>query len=468
MPELPEVETVKRILEPVVSGKKILDIRIFREANVLSGADNLRKSLIGESFLSVDRKGKFLIFHLTGDFVLLSHLRMEGKYFERKAGSSPEKHDILIFDFYDGSALAYNDVRKFGVLELKQESDYLSTPPLSELGKEPKDIDALDLYNGLQKRTKTPIKEALLDQTLIAGLGNIYDDEVLFATKISPKRLASSISLDEAKSIKEEATRILDMAIENGGSTIKSYHPKEGMDGRMQSHLLAYGHGGEPCPRCGFPLRKISIGGRGTVYCPFCQKIEGKPLLVAVSGPIASGKSAVSSYLSKRGYYLLDCDKLAHESYSDISVKEAIKEEFGPLSCKEGNIDKSYLSSQIASSNEKKKALEKIIHPYVYRKIDETIASGEHKKIVLDIPLLAGSPYEEEADLIIYVEADESLRKERLLARGVDPSKYLSINDKSIYRRIKKESPIHIDGGKPLKDTEEALSKMSFLFDEIL
>ena len=136
MPELPEVETVRRILEPIVKDETIASIKVYREKNILTGADLFVSSLIGEKFLSVSRVGKYLLFHLTNDKVIVSHLRMEGKYFERETPKE-EKHDILCYVFESGKCLAYNDVRKFGVIELYKENEIMTKSPIHKLGKEP-------------------------------------------------------------------------------------------------------------------------------------------------------------------------------------------------------------------------------------------------------------------------------------------------------------------------------------------
>ena len=156
MPELPEVETIVRYLNEYLPGKKIKDIRIFREKNVLSGALSFQKELIGESFLKVTRRAKFLIFHLSNDKVVIAHLRMEGKYYFEEKDLSQKKHDILIYDFVDGSSLHYNDVRTFGTLELSNEKEYLQVSSLSSLGKEPFSISSEEFFSLLQKKGKHP------------------------------------------------------------------------------------------------------------------------------------------------------------------------------------------------------------------------------------------------------------------------------------------------------------------------
>jgi len=462
MPELPEVETIRRILEPAIKGKTIKDIRVFRAASVLSGAAEFQSSLRGETFLSVSRKGKFLLFHLANDKVVISHLRMEGKYFEGHTGEPVEKHDVLIYDFVDGSDLRFNDVRKFGIIILSSEERYLQEPPLSTLGKEPWDLSVNELFAGLQKKRIEPIKEALLDQTLISGLGNIYDDEVLFASKINPRTPASQITLKQCERILLESRRVLSEAILYGGSTIRSYHPKEGVNGQMQTKLLAYGQGNKPCSVCDFPLRKISIGGRGTVYCPRCQRLPERPLIVGVTGPIASGKSSVAEYLEKKGYEGIDADLIVRELYEKGALNEALAKAFGAEAIRDGKPNREVLA-RLAEEPAQRHLLEKIVHPAVYEEIRKRLALVKKPRVVLDIPLLIGGPLEEECDLIIAVFADEKTQASRLLLRGKDPHVALLLNKGWPRGAAKKKAGLVIDGNGSLSDLKKQLDKATYL-----
>ena len=460
MPELPEVETVVRILNGFVPNKTIKDIRIFHEKSVLTPASTFKASLIGETFLPCTRIGKFIIFHLTHDKVVISHLRMEGKYFEGKAGEKPEKHDTLIYDFTDGTSLRFNDVRKFGIVELKSEKDYRTTLPISKLGKEPWDLEPKELCEHF-KHISGPVKNALLDQTIILGLGNIYADEVLFASKINPKTPTKTLSIEECQRLIEESRRILSEAIKQGGSRIRSYHPKEGMSGNMQNELHAYGHEGMKCDRCGAPMRKIALGGRGTTYCPICQPLKGMPLIVGVTGPIGSGKSSVSSYLSSKGFKVLDADKIVHFLYKEESVKDGLKKLFGKSVFKDNEVDYKALLSVVSINDKKKKELEGYIHPLVYKKMEEEIHSGKYKKVVLDVPLLVGGPMEKECDIIIYVEANKDIRMERLIKRNVDPKKFFELNDSFPTKKAKKAASIILDGSGSLDDLYKELDHLA-------
>ncbi|MBQ7994704.1 MAG: DNA-formamidopyrimidine glycosylase [Bacilli bacterium] len=426
MPELPEVETIKTILDDIVKNKTIKSIKILRDKNILNDPGFFVSSLVGQTFLNVSRIGKFLIFHLTSSLVIISHLRMEGKYFEGKVGDPVEKHDICIYEFTDGTTLRYNDVRKFGIIKLSKEDTYLNEPPIDNVGPEPFSITKEELYEGLKKKSG-PIKEALLDQSLIAGLGNIYDDEVLFATKINPKMEANKVTLEQCQAIIDESIRILNIAIKNGGSTIKSYHPKEGVNGLMQNNLLAYGHGNEPCSRCSFPLRKIFIGGRGTVYCPRCQKEEGKPLIIGITGPIASGKSTISSYLKDKGYEVIDADKIVDSIYKNNDFGQDLQVFLGDI-YENNQINRTKLLDKMIEDASFKKDFETRIHNRVFSIIKDKISKSKSDKIVLDVPLLVPSPIEELCDLIIMADAKEEVRKNRLIERGKDPEKAFKLN----------------------------------------
>ena len=278
MPELPEVETVKNILKKDIVNKKIdkIDVNYFKIIKNVS-KDLFINSLIGQSFIDVNRRGKHLIFELY-DYYMVAHLRMEGKYFLMH--DEPfNKHDHIIFYFEDGSNLRYNDVRKFGTIHLfdkniyKSMSDLYKVYPLNVVGLEPFDSDMSVNYlcNHFKKKIKTPIKTVLLDQSIIAGLGNIYVDEVLYLSKIHPLKIASKITESEAKAILDSSIKVLNKAIELGGTTVKSFQSSHEISGRFQNELCV--HTKELCP-LGHDVKKIKVGGRGTYYCPMCQVEE--------------------------------------------------------------------------------------------------------------------------------------------------------------------------------------------------
>lgn len=270
MPELPEVETVCRKLKPHILNKKIerLTIRypgIIRtpevEAFQLNAAHN--------TFTNVTRNGKHIIFHLS-DYKIVSHLRMEGKFNIVSTDTPFDKHDHIIFHLSDERDLRYNDVRKFGTMDLVK--DEYEIKAIKALGPEPnsKDLTLSHLKTHLAKK-KTSIKNALLDQSIISGLGNIYVDEVLYQSSVHPTRLANTVLDKELTNIIKATNGIIERAIERGGSSIRSYNSL-GEEGNMQSLHRVYGKKGEPCPSCLTLIEKIKVNGRGTHFCPTCQK----------------------------------------------------------------------------------------------------------------------------------------------------------------------------------------------------
>lgn len=269
MPELPEVETVRRCLLKSVLDNKIVEITSNYPEMVEGDFDDFKNNLIGHRIINIDRKGKYLIFKLD-NINLISHLRMEGKFFYQQKNEPVNKHIHMIIRFENDYELRYQDTRKFGRMVLKDNDALFTTPPLSNLGADANDetIDVNDFINKLQKRKNT-IKEALLNQEIISGLGNIYVDEVLALSHISPLRKANSIDLEEAKLILSSAKEILDKAIIYKGTTIRTYTSSLGVKGEFQEFLLV--HTKTICPYCNAPISKSKIGGRTSYYCTKCQ-----------------------------------------------------------------------------------------------------------------------------------------------------------------------------------------------------
>lgn len=275
MPELPEVETVRRTLEHLALNKKIENVSVFWPKMVKNPEDTAQftDALKGQSFLNIGRRGKFLLFY-TEDYALVSHLRMEGKYSLNQPDEPVDKHTHVIFHFEDKTELRYRDVRKFGTMHLFLKGTEFGQAPLFGLGPEPFSEEfTLEHLTGKLARTNRKVKAALLDQTILVGLGNIYVDETLFRARIHPERLANSLQAEELERLYREIVATLGEAVEKGGSTIRSYVNSQGQIGMFQLDLLVYGRKGEDCKICGTPLSKTVVGGRGTHFCPTCQKI---------------------------------------------------------------------------------------------------------------------------------------------------------------------------------------------------
>ena len=268
MPELPEVETVVRTLEKQIRGATIREVQVLYKGICASGdPEGFSAALKGECFEEFDRRGKFLIFRLR-EHVLVAHMRMEGKFFVYPLAQLPDKHTHLILKLDQGE-LHYNDVRKFGRFWLYRRNEPLDC--LNILGPEPWDEKLSGAYlKKYCRHSRTPLKTALLDQGMIAGIGNIYADEILYACRIHPERRGDSLSEEEISLLIKNTRKILRKAIKAGGTTIRTYTSSLGVTGRFQMSLRA--HDQKICPRCKGPIRKITVGSRGTYYCPKCQK----------------------------------------------------------------------------------------------------------------------------------------------------------------------------------------------------
>ncbi|WP_062047806.1 DNA-formamidopyrimidine glycosylase [Bacillus sp. JCM 19034] len=274
MPELPEVETVRRTLKQLVLNKTITAVTVHW-GNIIkkpADPDEFGHALIGQTIQDIHRRGKFLIFEF--DHVsLVSHLRMEGRYglYEKKEEIEPHTH--VLFSFTDQTELRYQDVRKFGTMHLFKKGEELKALPLSQLGVEPFSTEfTVDLMRATFERTQRTVKSVLLDQKLVVGLGNIYVDEALFKASILPTRSASTISDKELEDLHRAIISTLKEAIELGGSSIKSYVNGQGEMGMFQQNLAVYGQKDQPCVICGTSIKKIVVASRGTHYCIKCQK----------------------------------------------------------------------------------------------------------------------------------------------------------------------------------------------------
>lgn len=275
MPELPEVETIKRTLEQLVLNKTIeaVDVHWGKIIKAPDDVERFKQLLIGQTFRRLGRKGKFLLFYLD-DYVLVSHLRMEGKYRVLPVLTEKDKHTHVIFTFTDGEALYYNDVRKFGTMHLYPIGEEMNRDPLKKLGPEPfNSAFTFDYFKQKLNKTERLIKAVLLDQTIVTGLGNIYVDETLFKARVHPMRRANTLSDEEIKRIREAAIITLKEAVELGGTTIRSYVNSQGEMGMFQQELYVYGQQTKACKDCGEEIIKLKVAGRGTHICAACQPL---------------------------------------------------------------------------------------------------------------------------------------------------------------------------------------------------
>lgn len=272
MPELPEVETVKNKLKTRLLSKKILSVDVFWPNTIVDiPVMEFKTKLIDETFIDIKRRGKWLIFELS-NYYLLVHLRMEGKFFFKRSEEERNKHEHIIFKLED-IELRFHDTRKFGKMHLLNKEDLMLKKPLSELGLEPFDDNLTVAYlKDKYKRRGRAIKEVLLDQKIIVGIGNIYADEILFLSCINPYQKAMSLNSKQLQAIIDNTRIVLEKAIALGGTTIRSYVSLDNKKGEFQHELLVHGRENMPCKNCGSLIKKEFIGGRGTYYCSTCQK----------------------------------------------------------------------------------------------------------------------------------------------------------------------------------------------------
>ena len=289
MPELPEVEIVKRGLNKLIVGRQISSIINDNLKSFPNAENDVKCFLLGANIAQVRRRAKVLLIDLSTDYTLMIHLKMTGQLVfvdnDTRFGAGhpndslintlPDKSTRVIFEFSDGSHLYFNDQRKFGWVKLLPTVEVPNVNFMKKVGPEPLEADfsATDFTARFAKRSRTKIKAALLDQSVIAGVGNIYADESLWGAKIHPSRLVGDISKKEFKSLYDEVRQVMELSIEKGGSTNRNYVNAEGKKGSYMDFARVFRRDGSSCLRCGSEIIKIKVAGRGTHLCPNCQKL---------------------------------------------------------------------------------------------------------------------------------------------------------------------------------------------------
>lgn len=281
MPELPEVETVVRGLKQTVVGKKIRKVKTNAPPTsiVVSPSFNgktFSRVLSGRTIEDISRRGKNILINLSGGVTLWSHLKMTGRFLFVPNSSPVQKHDLAVFDFEKSKGdsenhLRFNDTRRFGRLRLYRTREVQSQKGLKELGPEPLEISPEEFIR-LFRSTKRMVKPALLDQSFLAGIGNIYADESLFYSRIHPKKRTDKISTKKLLELHKHIKKILNKAINHMGTSVDSYQGVNGQPGSFQKYLKAYDREGKPCIFCGHKIVREKIGSRSAHYCPRCQR----------------------------------------------------------------------------------------------------------------------------------------------------------------------------------------------------
>ena len=415
MPELPEVETVRRTLEYQLLGEQIEQVTVLYETMLSPNKESFINKLVGQVFRRIERYGKYLFF-IFDDYSIISHLRMEGKYFI-KHHEKIVNHEHIIFYLKSGKSLRYHDVRKFGTMKLVETTnleEILKEPELKKLGKEANDqtLDGMYLYNKIHN-LNIPIKTVLLNQEIICGLGNIYVDEVCFLSKLNPLQLASTLSLQECNNIVENSKKTLEYAISCGGTTIRSYTSSLGVTGRFQLNLHVHTKENHPCENCNTLIKKIKVGGRGTYFCYKCQRKN--PFIIGLTGGISSGKTAVSNYLQEQypNYLYLDTDLIAHQILNRIDIIQTLVLKFGEEILDNNLIDRKKLGLIIYNNEGNRKILNSVIHPEVIKEVKRQIKKAKQQIIFVIVPLLFESGMDEMMDEIwyVYISKEEQIRR---------------------------------------------------------
>lgn len=276
MPELPEVETIRRGLDRKIRGKRIrfVDVRMAKTVNLPAG--KFEKALSGLEIKEVARRAKLLMIRLSEGMSLFIHLKMTGQLVYVPAGGKkePGKHARIVFSFEDGSRLFFNDMRQFGYVKLLDEKAAERELSRHEFGPEPLEKTfMLETFKRLlAKNGRKKIKPLLMDPRFVAGIGNIYASEICFYAKVNPEKPAGDLTGREIRGLYDGIGKILKKAIELKGTSAENYVTASGEEGKYEKMLKVYKRDGEKCPRCGVKIRREKVGGRGTFFCPDCQK----------------------------------------------------------------------------------------------------------------------------------------------------------------------------------------------------
>lgn len=288
MPELPEVETVRRGLKHLIVGKQVVDVTVLNEKSLEASEADRRNLIIGSLVVDVRRRAKMLLVDLDNGNTLVVHLKMTGQMVYRGEenwgaghpndsflGNLPDRSTRVIFEFADGR-LFFNDQRKFGWIKLMPTVELTDWSSITKLGPEPLEGNPLgEFIINMRRRSRSVAKAAILDQTVIAGVGNIYADESLWIAKIHPETRVYDLTDGDLTDLMNAIQKSMTESLDAGGSTAKNYVQADGSRGDyLEKFAAVYNRTGEPCKRCGHPIEKIRVAGRGTHYCPICQVIK--------------------------------------------------------------------------------------------------------------------------------------------------------------------------------------------------
>lgn len=270
MPELPEVETVRRSLAPCVVARRVTAVQVRERRLRKPIAPDFEARIVGKSLRTIERRGKYLLFRLEGEETLLVHLGMSGSLHLRQRGAASQPHDHVFVEFDGAETMVLNDPRRFGVMRVGSGDEF---DELRHIGPDPLSLRrSAEEWRAALRGRRTPIKSLLMDQTFVAGIGNIYANEMLYQARIRPRRMAARLRRAELARLEEAMHAVLERAIELGGSSISDFRDARGKPGYFQIHHAVYDRAGQACSACAAPIRRIVIAGRSTFYCAHCQQ----------------------------------------------------------------------------------------------------------------------------------------------------------------------------------------------------
>ncbi len=271
MPELPEVETIRRDLEKLIVGRRVLGIETNSPKQVQPSLGVVKKAIVGTTIKKVQRRAKILQIFFSNGAIIIIHLKLTGRLLVRNQGAKQDDWQHVVMSLSGGKELRFTDARKFGWFRLVKDGKELQKI-LKEFGPEPLDDLNLAIFKKILVANRRSVKMVLMDQQKISGVGNIYANEALFLAGIDPRRPANKINLTEAKKLYESLEKVLKLGIQYRGASDQYYLDACGQKGAYQEHFLVYGRQGQKCPNCSGLIKRITVGGRGTFYCPACQK----------------------------------------------------------------------------------------------------------------------------------------------------------------------------------------------------
>lgn len=274
MPELPEVEIIRRQLSEEIVGKKIVEVAFDTPKMLKPSPPAFKSAVEGRVVSKIDRRAKLLFFHLDNGRVFTNHLKLSGRLLYRPPGHPPDDYTHVVLHFNDGSELRFADARKFGYMELAEASGRKSEVGeiKSKYGPEPLDDLTKDKFYEILQGTRRRVKDVLMDQKLVSGVGNIYANDALWLAQIHPETPANSIEREAADELLDAIEGVLEESLQTGGSSENWYRQIHGEKGHYQDHTKVYQRAGEACARCGAPIEYMKVSQRGTFICPQCQR----------------------------------------------------------------------------------------------------------------------------------------------------------------------------------------------------